>query len=618
VRLNTTAIILAVTAMTSGLVSGVASATSADDFLYRNSEPDGSGLPYRVFVPAACAAPVECPVILFLHGAGERGSNNTSQLNNRANTAMDLVDGSDLAAEPMLMIAPQCPTGVDWGTTQNQIYIADILEDVAEEFGYDDTRAYVTGLSMGGNGTWMTLKNFAAFFAAGAPICGWGSTAASSASCMVPQWIFHAANDPTVGVAGSRDMVTRLHNEGADPIYTEFDSGGHAIWDNVYPLPEIFDWLRTHRRWRPGPASPFVRITDPTTEAVWATAGTEITLSGTAGDPGAATTQVNWSADWGASGTAAGTTSWTTGPITLPSGSGRIRVEAEGTSFVASLGGGSIFSDTLTATSTGDPNQPPRVVIGGRAMGRVGDDVDLHAVVTDDGLPDGTLNGVAWQILEGPGGAILAPDGSLATFQAAVPGRYVLRAAVDDGGLQGSGTLELVILGGLDPPTAAAVNSNGSAVSTSMGIDFTADQYFTGGSTATSTIGILGTRDDTLYSPYRWGTFSYSIPVPAGRYFLVLFEAESNVSAPGDRRFDIEVEGSPWITDLDVLERTHRHGPLTVGREVEVVDGVLDVAFTAGSAGNAMVAGIAVIDLDAVEGVIFADGFESGDTGRWN
>ena len=600
------------------LSSGFAHATSATDFLYRNSEPDGSGLPYRVFVPPVCAAPAECPVILFLHGAGERGSNNTAQLNNRANYAMDLVDGANLAAEPMLMIAPQCPTGVDWGSAANQTFIADILEDVAEEFGYDETRAHVTGLSMGGNGTWMTLKNFATFFAAGAPICGWGSTAASSASFMVPQWISHAANDPTVGVAGSRDMVTRLHNEGGDPIYTEFDSGGHAIWDNVYPLPEIFDWLRAHRRWRPGSVSPFVNITDPSTEAAWATAGSEITLSGSVGDPGAATTQVNWSAGWGASGSAVGTTSWTTGPITLPSGSGRIRVEAEGTSFVASLGGASLYSDTLRAISTSDPNQPPRVVIGGSALGRVGDDLDLHASVTDDGLPDGTLGTALWEILEGPAGTVLAPDGSLATFHAAAPGRYLLRATVDDGGLQGSGILEMLILGGLDPPIAAALNSNGSAISTSIRIDFTADQHYTGGSTAAATIGILGTRDDLLFGTYRWGNFSYSIPVPVGRYFLVLFEAESNASAPGDRRFDIEVEGVSWVTELDVLERTHRHGPLTIGHEVVVADGSLDVAFSSGSAGNAMVAGLAVIDLDAVEGFIFADGFESGDTGRWD
>ncbi len=600
------------------LFSVPAHATSATDYLYRNSEPDGSGLPYRVFVPAICAAPAECPVILFLHGAGERGSNNTSQLNNRANYAMDLVDGTNLAADPMLMIAPQCPTGIDWGNTQNQIYIADILEDVAEEFGYDETRAYVTGLSMGGNGTWMTLKNYAAFFAAGVPICGWGSTAASSASFMVPQWISHAANDTTVGVAGSRDMVTRLHNSGGDPIYTEFDTGGHAIWDNVYQLAEVFDWLRAHRRWRPGSVSPFVHITDPSTEAAWATAGTEITLSGTTGDPGAATTQVNWSADWGASGTAAGAASWTTGSITLPSGTGRIRVEAEGTSFVASLGGASIYSDTLRATSTGDSNQPPRVVIGGPALGRVGDVLDLHAAVTDDGLPTGFLGTTVWEILEGPGGALLSPDGSQATFQAVAPGRYILHATVDDGGLQGSGALEILTVGGLDPPIAAALNSNGPALSTSMGIDFTADQHYSGGSTAASAIGILGTRDDTLFGIYRWGNFSYSIPVPAGRYFLVLFEAESNASAPGDRRFDVEVEGVSWITELDVLERTHRHGPLTVGREVVVADGLLDVAFTAGSAGNAMVAGLAVIDLDTVEGVIFADGFESGDIGRWD
>ena len=615
---KTTVVILAITTMCAGLASGPAHATSASDFLYRNSEPDGSGFPYRVFIPAGCEAPFRCPVILFLHGAGERGTNNTSQLNNRANYAMDLVDGANLTAQPMLMIAPQCPTGVDWGSTANQTLIADILEDVAEEFGYDETRAYVTGLSMGGNGTWMTLKNFTTFFAAGIPICGWGSGAASSASFLVPQWVSHAANDTTVGVAGSRNMVDGLHAAGGDPIYTEFASGGHAIWDNVYPLPEVFDWMRAHRRWRPATVSPFVEITDPTGTGAWGTAGNEITLNGTTGDPGAATPQVSWSADWGASGTAAGTASWAAGPIALPAGSGRIRIEAVGTSFAAALGGVSSYSDSLVATSTGAANQPPRIVIGGAALGRVGDDLRLHASINDDGLPDGSLGSVVWEILEGPEGALLSSDGTLATFLATTPGRYRLGATVDDGGLSGSDTLEIVVLSGLDPPVEAAVNSNGPAGPTSMGIDFAADQFFTGGSTSTATLGILGTRDDALFQSYRWGNFSYSIPVPSGRYFLVLFEAETNSNAAGDRRFDIAIEGSPWIEEFDVLERTGRHAPLTIGREIEVLDGALDVAFAPGSAGNAMVAGIAIIDLDQVEGVIFADGFESGDTIRWN
>ncbi len=607
-----TAILLAL------LSSGSSHATSAADFLYRNSEPNGSGLPYRVFIPSGCEEPTRCPVILFLHGAGERGSNNTAQLNNRANYAMDLVDGANLASQPMLMIAPQCPTGVDWGTDQNQNFIADILEDVADEFGYDDSKAYVTGLSMGGNGTWMTLKNYTTFFAAGVPLCGWGSNAASAASFMVPQWVFHAANDPTVGVAGSRSMVDGLHGTGGDPIYTEFGSGGHGIWDNVYPLPEVFDWMRSHRRWRPGSVSPFVRITDPTSEAAWATAGIEVTLSGATGDAGAVTSQVSWSADWGAGGNAVGIASWTTGPISLPPGTGRVRVEAEGTSYVPSLGGASTYSDSLTVASTSDLNEPPRIIIGGPAVGNVGVDVDLHAEITDDGLPNGSIGGVSWEILEGLDGAVLSPDDDLASFQAAAPGRYVLQASVDDGNLQGTDTIEIVILGGLDPPVAAAVNSNGPIVTTSMGIEFAADQHFTGGSTSAATLGILGTRDDALYQTTRWGNFSYSIPVPPGRYFLVLFEAETSASAPGDRRFDIAVEGAPWITEFDVLERTHRHAPLTIGREVEVFDGFLDVEFSAGSTGNPMARALAIIDLDAVEGVIFADGFESGNTGRWD
>jgi hypothetical protein len=296
-------------------------------------------------------------------------------------------------------------------------------------------------------------------------------------------------------------------------------------------------------------------ITNPTDLAAWGTSGSTITLEGTTGDAGALTTQVNWSADWAASGAASGTTSWTTGTIALPPGNGRLRVEAEGTSHVASLGGVSTYSDSLAVNSTSDPNQPPRIVIGGPALGHVGDDVDLHAAITDDGLPDGSLGGVAWEILDGPDGGLLVPDDEIASFQAATPGRYVLRATVDDGGLQGSDILEVVILGGLDLPVAAAVNSNGPAMATSMGIEFAADQYFSGGSTSAATIGILGTRDDALYQTYRWGDFSYSIPVPPGRYFVILFEAETSASAAGDRQCD-------GCSDRDHRPRCGRGGDL--------------------------------------------------------
>ncbi len=351
-------------------LSGPAHATSANDFLYRNSEPDGSGLPYRVFIPAGCEAPARCPVILFLHGAGERGSNNTSQLNNRANYAMELVDGANLTAEPMLMIAPQCPTGVDWGNTANQTFIADILEDVAEEFGYDETTSLCHRALHGRQRHLDDAEELHDLLCRRCPDLRLGIDSRFVGVVLGPPVDLPRRQRPNGGGRRFAKHGGRAPRRGGDPIYTEFASGGHGIWDNVYPLPEVFDWMRAHRagvrdRFRPSSESPIQPH-----EAAWGTTGTEITLSGTAGDPGAATTQVSWSADWGASGTAAGTTSWTTGPVTLPSGSGRIRIEAEGTSFVASLGGASIYSDSLAATSTSASNQPPRVVIGGPALGQ--------------------------------------------------------------------------------------------------------------------------------------------------------------------------------------------------------------------------------------------------------
>lgn len=604
--------------LTTVVLAHPAEATSAADFVYRNSEPSGTGLPYRVFVPAACVAPMRCPVILFLHGAGERGSNNISQLNNRANHAMDLVDGANLAAQPMLMIAPQCPTGQNWASTQNQTYLADILEDVDEEFGYDPDRVYLTGLSLGGNGTWITLKNYTTFFAAGVPLAGWGSTSAATAAARVPQWAFHAANDGTVGVAGSRDMIAGLRAAGGDPAYTEFASGNHAIWDDVYPLPEVFGWLRSHRRWRPGGAAPQVHVTSPTESEFWATTGSAVTVTGTADDAASGPAAVAWEAEWGANGSASGTASWTTGTIGIPAGSGRVRVIAEGDSLVAALGGATSFSDSIVVTSASGPNQPPVVVVGGPSLGVTGERLHLHAAVTDDGFPTGDLEEVSWQVLAGPEGAVLTADGPTAILEASAPGHYLVQATADDGADEGSGSLELLVLGGTEPPVVAAVNCNGPAIAGETGIDFVADDWFSGGSTSSSSLGVLGTRDDAVYQTYRWGTFGYSIPLPVGRYFLVLLTAETYNLAVGERRFDVSVEGAPWLDDLDVLERTGRNTAFSAGRELEVLDGHLDIGFSNGTAGNAMIHGLIVVDLDAAEGALFADGFEGGSTARWS
>jgi pimeloyl-ACP methyl ester carboxylesterase len=123
------------------------------DFASRTADGDGGNgleLPYRIYVPDACVDR-RCPIVVFLHGAGEQGSNNTSQLNNRANGAFQLAELAEAAAQPLILTAPQAP---QWWANEGPVGgIADMLDDIQREFGFDPARVYVTGLSMGGGGT---------------------------------------------------------------------------------------------------------------------------------------------------------------------------------------------------------------------------------------------------------------------------------------------------------------------------------------------------------------------------------------------------------------------------------------------------------------------------------
>jgi predicted peptidase len=156
------------------LSASLAGAATHDDFLYGNAD-DGSNLPFRYFVPPDYDGATAYPVILFLHGSGERGSDNEAQLNNNANGAMRLLDDDNLALQPVFMIAPQCPTDGWWsgGTLASAIHIVDQL---AMTYDIDPDRVYVTGLSMGGMGTWSAVTSQPDKFAAAVPMSGNGDT----------------------------------------------------------------------------------------------------------------------------------------------------------------------------------------------------------------------------------------------------------------------------------------------------------------------------------------------------------------------------------------------------------------------------------------------------------
>ena len=341
------------------MLASTAQAATRDDFLYGNAN-DGSNLPFRYFVPPGYDGAQQYPLILFLHGAGERGNDNEAQLNNNANGAMRLLDDANLALQPVFMIAPQCPTDGWWsgGTLTSAIHLVDQL---SATYNIDPERIYVTGLSMGGMGTWSAVTAQPDRFAAAVPMSGNGDTNPAGAVSAIPFWFFHAANDGTVGVEGSDNLVAALRNSSGNVIYTRYDTGGHGIWPVAYVHPLLFQWLVSQQRGAPSAITPpILRIESPTDQPGWTTQDTTIDLAGSANHDTDAIESVAWDLLGGSGGAASGTASWSVGGIPLNNGANLVHVTATAPSLHDEYGGHTTFNDSLRVSVMGPPPVPAR------------------------------------------------------------------------------------------------------------------------------------------------------------------------------------------------------------------------------------------------------------------
>jgi predicted peptidase len=177
------------------------------------------------------------PLVLFLHGAGERGSN----LN------VIKVHGPPLLVSegrkfPFILVSPQCPSNSSWNTAE----LSDLLDEIEAKYRVDTDRVYVTGLSMGGFGTYNLAMDEPTRFAAIAPMSSGADPDFASLLKGVPIWVFHGDKDPVVPIGGDRDMVTALKAQGADVTFTVIPNGKHDIWDPIYAGNEIYSWLLAH------------------------------------------------------------------------------------------------------------------------------------------------------------------------------------------------------------------------------------------------------------------------------------------------------------------------------------------------------------------------------------
>jgi len=181
------------------------------------------------------------PMILFLHGAGERGDNaKFVQIWGPAEIAED-------KALPFIVLSPQCPGDRSWADLL--LPVKELMDHVILMYRVDLSRIYVTGLSMGGYGTFLMMEHYWKYFAAYAPICGGGNPMAVSSYAHLPGWVFHGDQDNVVPLYCSQVMVDSLKAKGADVKFTVFKGMGHYLsWEPAYKESGLFEWFLTKRK----------------------------------------------------------------------------------------------------------------------------------------------------------------------------------------------------------------------------------------------------------------------------------------------------------------------------------------------------------------------------------
>ena len=179
------------------------------------------------------------PVILFLHGSGERGSD----LNKvKANGLPNMVDQDK--SFPFIVISPQCPEDEFWAMEKEALHA--IVEHVLENYPADPKRVYLTGLSMGGYGAWHLPIDYPDVFAAVAPVCGGIDPSKAEALRNVPIWAFHGAKDDVVPLSESQGIVDALEALNANVKLTVYPDGNHNAWDGTYSNPDLYKWFLSH------------------------------------------------------------------------------------------------------------------------------------------------------------------------------------------------------------------------------------------------------------------------------------------------------------------------------------------------------------------------------------
>jgi predicted peptidase len=203
-------------------------------------------LRYLLYQPESGDAPRPWPLILFLHGAGERGHDLEDVKRHGIPKIVEEVDEF-----PFMAVSPQCPPGAWW--YQFLKTLAGLVDHILASYPVDARRVYLTGMSMGGYGAWHLAARAPRRFAAIAPVCGGGLASQGFPAKVrvlreVPVWAFHGELDTTVPVEESRRLVNELRACGGDARLTVYPDTGHDCWTRTYEDPALYAWFLEHAR----------------------------------------------------------------------------------------------------------------------------------------------------------------------------------------------------------------------------------------------------------------------------------------------------------------------------------------------------------------------------------
>ncbi|MEM9363138.1 MAG: alpha/beta hydrolase-fold protein [Bacteroidota bacterium] len=234
-------------------------------YLKKSFEKDGKEMPYRILLPKDFNPKTKYPLILVLHGSGERGNDNEAQL----------VHGSSLFLKeeirntyPAIVVFPQCEAESSWAkidvegdfpnrefifyedaeATPDMVLLEGLIRRLKKKYKIDRSRMYVGGLSMGGMGTFELVRRNPKLFAAAFPICGGASPLISRRLKRLDWWVFHGDEDNVVPEKYSADMVETMGNQKINVKYTVYKGVGHNSWDNAFAEPSLIPWLFSKSR----------------------------------------------------------------------------------------------------------------------------------------------------------------------------------------------------------------------------------------------------------------------------------------------------------------------------------------------------------------------------------